>query len=291
MPRRKKESESPSVGKELSKLTTEKELEAVMTENNVASEKVISEYIDQLRLLEPSPEELRQKERIEHEIFELEDRNKEIDKQMREITRGAYAGILSDREEKEYRDLRNQKNQNKSEIKNLEWEIRNLSKNKMLNAKASQEYERSINECRSQIERLKKSRDYFNESGEKEAFEKCDIELFNEKKKLKQIESEKPQPLDERTELEIKGSEIRDMIRKSFLVRTAYYLERIAEAAEYSFNAEMLCLEIENVKGWKNYHGKPSVLDDRFFVSSFYSGVDWKIDGLTHIVELIENYK
>lgn len=290
MPKKKIDSEMKTAENSISKLTTEKELEDFMSENNCASEKVIADYIEELRAMEPSPEEVKLKERYESELSALETRNKEIDKKIRKITDGAYAGILSGSEHQECQILRNEKQHIKNKINNLEWEIRSISKNRMLNDKAMQEYERSLNECRAQIERLKKSKAHFDECGEKEAFEKASAELFNEKKKLREIESEKPQRLDERTEIEIKGAEIRDMIRKAFLARTIYYLERIAECAQYSQDAEMLCLSIEENKGWRNFHGKPSALDTSYFISSFYAGVAWRIKDLNLIADQIENY-
>ena len=277
-------------GKEV--LITEEELAKRLIELGSPTMNEIDSKLEELSKMKRTPEEIAQREKYEEEIKHLEVRNAEIAKQRNALrSKASYYGF-SKSEEAELQNLRSEKESNDFKIKQRIREIGMISKNRMINQEAAFKHRKSIEECRNHITEIQKRMNQYFEDGEKEKYEKADSEYFAEKRKLKELTSNVPVELDERTDIEIEGADLRELIRKAYLYRLNYYLQRISEETSIFESYEEKTVMIEKEGSWKKPIGNENryLFDTSYFVNAFYSGVRKSLYGLEDISDQLSLY-
>lgn len=277
-------------GKEV--LITEEELAKRMIEHGIPTMDEIASKLEELSEMKRTPEEIAQREKYEEEIKRLEVRNAEIAKQRSALrSKVSYYGF-SKSEEAELQNLRFEKESNDLKIKQRIQEIGMISKNRMINQEAAFKHRKSIEECRNHITEIQKRMNQYFEDGEKEKYEKADSEYFAEKRKLKELTANVPVVLDERTDIELEGADLRELIRKAYLYRLNYYLQRIAEETSIFESYEEKTVMIEKEGSWKKPIGNENryLFDTSYFVNAFYSGVRRSLYGLEDISDQLSLY-
>ncbi len=277
-------------GKEV--LITEEELAKRMIEHGIPTMDEIASKLEELSEMKRTPEEIAQREKYEEEIKRLEVRNAEIAKQRSALrSKVSYYGF-SKSEEAELQNLRSEKESNDLKIKQRIQEIGMISKNRMINQEAAFKHRKSIEECRNHITEIQKRMNQYFEDGEKEKYEKADSEYFAEKRKLKELTANVPVVLDERTDIELEGADLRELIRKAYLYRLNYYLQRIAEETSIFESYEEKTVMIEKEGSWKKPIGNENryLFDTSYFVNAFYSGVRRSLYGLEDISDQLSLY-
>lgn len=284
--------ELKTANQDRNELSSEEDLSKKLNDLGLPTFEEIDAKLNEFAGMKRSPEEIAEREKYEEEISRLKERNADLEKQIKTIRARASYWNTSNAEEIKIQALNAEKKRNKWEIENIARKIGEISRNRIINQEAAAQYETSCRECLRNIEYLQKRVNQSFENGEKEEYEKLNADLFDEKKRLKQLQTEKPAALDERTDIEFKSQELRDLFRKTYLIRLNYYLQRIADDTKFFADAEMKALSIEQASSWKNLLGNKEryLYDSAYFINAFYAGIRRSLYGMEEIAKQIDLY-
>lgn len=257
-------------------LITEAELGELLRKNGAPTDEEIAERLEELRAIKHTPEEEKEKARLEKVIQDAEDQLAEVTMQMEAIKKAhAQTYSVPGSAVEEYQMLKEKKRNISNIIETAANDIRNISNGKNINRKNNNDYMVEYGKCFNRMTELEKTMKNCEASGDLTGYEDAKIKFFSEKSKLKTIEQNKPKKVNEMPDVAQKRNALQKAIRKNALVKILFYSGLIDKAISEARQAELNAVNIADTIGWEKYRQtNKSMFDESYWVNSFYTGID-----------------
>lgn len=273
-------------------LITEAELGELLRKNGAPTDREIAEKLAELGTITHTPEEIREKERLEAIIADAEARLAEIDKQMAEIKKKfAKDYIVPSEAVEKYHSLKAEKHNVKAFIDGNIEEIRRISAGKIENRNRNNDYMNQYGIIHNEIIQLEKSMKLNEDAGDLPGYENVKKLYFEKKAELKKLKENKPEPIKENPTGADDLQEFIKEVRKNALTKILYYSGQIDKALEQAKQTELDAIDVIDNISWQKYRenkfNRPAWSDAETWTAAFYAGLKshYKASGIKSMLQ------
>lgn len=256
-------------------LITEAELGELLRKNGAPTDEEIASRLEELRTIKHTPEEIREKERLEAIITDAEARLSEITKKMSEIKKKYttyYTGIPAEALEK-YNSLKAEKNNTERNIEGYADEIRRISAGQFINRQRLNEYMNAYGTTHNEAAALKKSMEINEAAGDLTGYENMRKLYFEKKAELRKLKENEPERVQEIPTGRQELYNFQKSVRKNALTKILYYSEQIEKTLSTAEQIELGAVGIVEGVSWEHYRQtRPAGFTGQNMTRAFYAG-------------------
>ena len=257
-------------------LSVEKQLSELLQANNTIDDAEIEKRLQLLNSIDHTAEELAEKERLEKIVEDAEIKLADVSKQMTAL-KGKYVSdhhYVPGEAVDDYKKLKEERADINNVIKNTIEEIREISAGKLLNRKNHNDYMIEYAASYNRVAELEKTMKNCEAACNLSGYEDARKKYFEEKLKLKTLEQNKPEKLNEDPDAVQAQKTLQKEIRKNVLVKILFYSDLIEKAISEARRVELEAIDAAAEHSWIHYRktGK-QMFDETYWVNSFYAGI------------------
>lgn len=256
-------------------LITEAELGELLRKNGAPTDREIAERLEELRTIKHTPEEIKERERLEKNIPAEEARLGEIKKELGEIKKKYPKDYTVPGEVLEkYKSLKAEKNNIESHIETAADEIRRISAGQFINRQRHNEYMNAYGATHNEAAALKKSMEINEAAGDLTGYENMRKLYFEKKAELRKLKENEPEQVKETPTGRQELRTFQKSVRKNVLTKILYYSRMIENALSEAEQAELSAVDIIEGISWENYRQtRPAAFSEPSMTRAFYAGL------------------